>query len=269
MRFTPTALLGSQQLGTFNFQTPAGATTGTFSSGGIDYGFIKFPSGSYTFNVTTGAEVDLLVVGGGGAGIVTPDIGSKGAGGGGVLYAPSTRLYKGTYSVVVGGGAIPNQVQASGSSISAYGVSYTTTGGYGTGESGLPTTFPPGANSPNCSGAGGNRGFGGGGSSAASGSDAFCNPSNLGIGGNGGQGLTFNMDGTPNVYGSGGGGGGGTAIGASAGVGGTNAGNGGGRTTSVTSGVNGFGGGGGGEYAGNSGGAGSGGHGTVIIRYRI
>ena len=65
MRFTPTTFLGSQQLGKFGF-TANGGTIGTYSSGGVDYGYIQFASGSYTLNVTTGSVVDLLIVAGGG-----------------------------------------------------------------------------------------------------------------------------------------------------------------------------------------------------------
>ena len=268
MRFTPSAFLGSEQLGTFSFDTPAGATTGTFSSGGIDYNYLKFTSGSYTLNVTTGAEVDLLIVGGGAAGIVNGTAGSKGGGGGGVFVA-TTRLYKGTYNVSVGGGSIPD-ASASGSYISAYGLSYAAGGGASTGEQGSPNNYPPGSNGGACAG-GSNRGYGGGGGASASGSVGFCDGSNNGQGGNGGEGLTYNFDGTPSVYGSGGGGGGGTHVTSRGGVGGTNAGNGGIRPfgQGPTSAINGFGGGGGGESSSNSGGAGNGGHGIIIIRYTL
>lgn len=265
MRFTPFTFVGSQQLGTFGFEA-SGGTTGTFSSGGIDYSYLKFTSGSYTLNVTTGAEVDLLIVGGGAAGIVNGTAGSKGGGGGGV-YVATTRLYKGKYNVSVGGGSIPD-ASASGSYITAYGLSYAAGGGSRTGEQGSPNNYPPGSNGPVCSG-GADKGNGGGGGAAASGSNGFCSfPANRGQGGGGGEGLTYNFDGTPSVYGSGGGGGGGVGVGANGGGGGTNAGNGGGYSFGPTSAINGFGGGGGGEASSNTGGAGSGGHGVIIIRYR-
>jgi hypothetical protein len=97
------------------------------------------------------------------------------------------------------------------------------------------------------------------------GSDARCIPSSTG--GNGGEGLTYNMDGTASVYGSGGGGRGRATPGgfASGGSGGTNAGNGGSFVAAATSAIANFGGGGGGGY----GSVGNGGSGVVIIRYTI
>jgi hypothetical protein len=265
MRFTPFTFVGSQQLGTFNFDTPAGATTGTFSSGGVDYGYVKFTSGSYTLNVTTGAEIDMLIVGGGGGGRVDgTTVAGVGGGGGGVYYS-EIRLYKGNYNVFVGAGGAQNITGIS-SSISSYGIYYSAEGGNNVGTSGLPQSNSPGANSGNCGGSNNTAGGGGGGASAT-GSSAFCPPSNKPDGANGGEGLSYNMDGTPSVYGSGGGGGSAANAFAQGGIGGTNAGNGASYNTTATNAVNGFGGGGGGERAGNPGQAGSGGHGIIILRY--
>jgi len=267
MRFTPTAFYGSQ-LGQTLVATlsGAGATSGSFTSGGINYGYIKFTSGSYTLNVTTGAEIDMLIVGGGAGGSVISAQGSKGGGGGGV-YTTTTRLYKGSYSVLVGAGGSVNNNGIS-SSISAYGYNYYAEGGNSTGEQGIPIGYPAGMDGPVCSG-GLDFGHGGGGGAAASGSNGFCSGANVGQGGAGGEGLTYNFDGTPSVYGSGGGGGGGILVGGNGGAGGTNAGNGGGFSTGPTNAINGYGGGGGGEASTNTGGAGTGGHGIVIIRYRL
>jgi hypothetical protein len=266
MRFTPTTFIASEQLGTFEFNANGG-TTGTFTSGGIDYSFVKFTSGSYILNVTSGAEVDVLIVGGGAGGLQSLVAGSKGGGGGGV-YSSTIRLYKGTYNVNVGQGSLPD-ANGGNSFISAYGNVYLAGGGAGTGENAAPNNNPAGNDGPVCSG-GADRGFGGGGGALVSGSNGFCNDLNEGMGGAGGEGLTYNFDGTPSVYGSGGGGGGGTQISSRGGLGGTNAGNGGNRPfgEGPTNGVDGFGGGGGGESATNTGGAGRGGHGIVIIRYR-
>lgn len=252
MRFTPTAFFGGQ-LGPTFIATAQGASSGSFISGGIDYGFIKFSSGSYTLNVNSGAEVDLLLVGGGAAGDRT-------GGGGGGVFQSSTRLYKGTYTVIAGRGGTSGSLAVS-SSISANGIRYEALPGSITGSSGQPTSFAAGANS-DCGGS--NLAGGGGASAAQNGFNSTCTPSI--VGGNGGQGLTLNFDGTSSVYASGGGGRGRATAGglASGGAGGTNAGNGGSFVAAATSAINGFGGGGGGGYTS----VGSGGHGVVIIRYR-
>ena len=266
MRFTPFTFVGSQQFGTFAFDA-SGGTTGTFSSGGIDYNYLKFTAGSYTLNVTTGAEIDLLMVGGGGGGRIDGGtIAGQGGGGGGIYYS-ETRLYKGTYNVVVGTGGAQN-VSGISSSISSYGISYIAGGGSNLGTSGEPQSNSPGANTGNCGGGATSAGGGGGGASAT-GSSAFCPPSNIPNGANGAEGLTFNFDGTPSVYGSGGGGGSAFAPGGIGGIGGTNAGNGAGYSTFATNAINNFGGGGGGERAGNPAVAGSGGDGIIILRYTI
>ena len=249
MRFTPTAFIGSQA-GTLSF---IGGVSGSYTSGGINYGFNKFTT-SGTLTVGSNTDVDILVVGGGASG------GQTGGGGGGVLYN-SIRLYKGTYNVTVGGSVVSGSNGQS-SSIAAYGYNYLAMGGEAGGNSGQPTSNLPGA-SFSCGG--GNSPGGGGGSAATSGSDATCTPSS--IGGNGANGLTYNMDGTASVYGSGGGGRGRATPGgfASGGSGGTNAGSGGSFPAFATSAINGFGGGGGGSYDGRGGGA----SGVVIVRYRL
>ena len=130
------------------------------------------------------------------------------------------------------------------------------------GISGTPTAFSGGL-SLSCGGT--NAPGGGGGSSKQNGFDSACSPAI--VGGNGGEGLIFSLDGTPNVYGSGGGGRGRATAGgfASGGSGGTNAGNGGSFPAAATSATNGFGGGGGGGYTT----VGNGGSGTIIIRYKL
>jgi hypothetical protein len=264
MKFTPTSFL-SGQLGPTLIATTEGGTSGSFTSGGIDYGFIKFTTGSYTLNVSTGTDVSMLVVGGGGGGELTPDS-QVGGGGGGVFYT-DTRLYRGTYNIIVGaGGNSDNNGQSS--SITAYGYLYEAGGGFKAGTSGFPQSNAPGSNSGNCGGTGVNRGGGGGGGAAATGSSAIC-PGGRANGANGGQGLTYNMDGVASVYGSGGGGGSATGAFAQGGLGGTNAGNGASYNTDATNAINGFGGGGGGERAGNTGQSGKGGHGVVVIKYRL
>lgn len=247
MRFTPIAFLGSQ-VGTVS---ATGGTVGTYTSGGVNYKYHKFTSNG-SFAVTTGGDVEMLIVGAGAGGSRT------GGGGGGVNYV-STRIYKGTYNVIVGNGGAGN---GESSSFETNGLRYNALGGATTGSSGQPTAFAPGTDS-NCGGP--DLPGGGGGSSAQTGSNATCVPQ--ATGGNGGEGLTFDLDGTARVYGSGGGGRGRATPGgfASGGAGGTNAGSGGSFVAFATSGVNGFGGGGGGSY----GTVGNGGSGVVIIRYEI
>jgi hypothetical protein len=251
MRFTPTAFLGSQT-GNLNL---IGGVTGSFTSGGVNYAFNKFTS-SAELIIPSNIDATILVVAGGASG------GQSGGGGGGVLYT-ETRLYKGTYNVSVGLGGIGGNAGAS-SSISNTGFKYEALGGGSVtlGNSGKPTEFAAGA-SLSCGGT--NSPGGGGGSARVSGSDASCVPQ--ATGGNGFNGLTYNMDGTSSVYGSGGGGRGRATAGAgnTAGSSGLNAGAGGSFTQVAQDAVAGFGGGGGGAYAT----VGKGGSGVVIIRYTL
>lgn len=252
MRFTPFAFSGTQ---VGQFVSATGGTTGSYTSGSVTYKYHKFTTNG-TFNVAAGGSVEMLIVGGGAAGDRT------GGGGGGVLYL-SQRIYKGTYNVKVGSGGISGSITGSSSALSASGYLYEAFGGASTGSSGQPTYFTPGANT-NCGGD--NLPGGGGASAAANGFNATC--TNNDMGGNGAEGVTYNLDGTNRVYGSGGGGRGQATPGAFAdgGTGGTNAGNGGSYPQAATNATPNFGGGGGGGYNGV---VGTGGSGVVIIRYRI
>jgi hypothetical protein len=261
MRFTPTAIFGSS-VGSSLQAIATGAQSGSFISGGINYGFLEFQytTGSSTLTVATGANVDILLVGSG-AGAA----GQTGGGGGGVNVI-STRLLRGFYTISVGAGGA-RRGNGNPTSLTGYNINYIAGGGEG-GVSGLPTSNTFGASSGNCGG--GNTAGGGGGGASQTGSSAFCPPSNVPNGAAGGEGLTYNFDGTASVYGSGGGGGGDNSAFAGGGPGGTNAGNGASYNAAGTSAINGFGGGGGGERAGNfPSSGGTGGHGTIIIRYTI
>jgi hypothetical protein len=261
MRFTPTAFAGSS-VGVSLQGIAIGAQSGSFTSGGIDYGFFEFQysTSSLILEVSKGANVDILLVGGGSAGT-----GQTGGGGGGVNIV-STRLLRGIYDISVGRGGFSGSVATS-TSLTGYNINYTADGAQG-GKSGLPQDNVAGQSSPSCGGLYNTAGGGGGGASQT-GSSAFCPPSNVPDGANGGQGLTYNFDGTASVYGSGGGGGSAFNPFAGGGAGGTNAGNGASYNQNAQSGSNGFGGGGGGERANSPGSGGNGGHGTLIIRYRI
>lgn len=262
MRFTPTGFVGSQ-VGTLQFSA-IGGTSGTFTSGGINYGFIKFTTGSASLSVERGANVDILLVGGGAAGL-NQLAGQKGGGGGGVRVV-STRLLKGDYTINVGTGENTASI-ATPSSLKGYNIDYYASGALG-GISGDPQFTLPGGSTGNCGGLNNTAG-GGGGGALTTGSTAFCPDNNIPDGAAGGQGLTYNFDGTASVYGSGGGGGSAANPFAQGGVGGTNAGNGASYNSNAGNGINGFGGGGGGERSNTPGSGGNGGNGTIIIRYTL
>jgi len=77
--------------------------TGQYTSGGILYKYVTF-AGSGTLNVTKSGIADVLLIGGGGSGgSYSPSAGGGGAGGFNDM--PNTPLTKGSYAVVVGGGA--------------------------------------------------------------------------------------------------------------------------------------------------------------------
>jgi hypothetical protein len=50
MRFTPTAFMGSG-IGGQLIATAIGATSGSFTSGSTNYGYIKFETGSFNLNI--------------------------------------------------------------------------------------------------------------------------------------------------------------------------------------------------------------------------
>ena len=265
MRFTPTAFMGSG-IGSSLIATAIGATSGSFTSGSINYGFIKFTTGSFNLDIAGGANVDLLLVAGGGGGF-TGSLDAGNGGGGGGVNVVSARLLRGNYNVIVGEGGTANE-NGKPTALSAYNLNYFVSGGRADGTSGFPQFNAPGVSIGNC-GLSGTSAGGGGGSAAQTGSSAFCPGNNIPNGANGGQGLTYNFDGTPSVYGSGGGGGGGTRAFSGGGTGGTNAGNGAGYNTEATNATNGFGGGGGGDRAGNPNVGARGGNGVLIIRWQI
>lgn len=264
MRFTPTAFIGSA-IGGSLVATATGAESGSFTSGGINYGFFKFTTGSATLTISTGANLDILLVGGGGGGFTGSANAGNGGGGGGVNLV-STRLLRGSYTINVGTGGTPNE---NGQSTTLTGYNLVYTGGFGRadGVSGAPQSNINGDN-VSCAGLNNSAGGGGGGASQT-GSSAFCPGNNIPNGANGGEGLTYNFDGTASVYGSGGGGGSAANPFAQGGGGGTNAGNGASYNGNAGNAINGFGGGGGGDRAGNPNVGARGGNGTLIIRYTI
>jgi hypothetical protein len=254
-----------------------GGVTSTVTVDGIQYKVHTFVS-SGTFTVTTGGEVEYLIVAGGGGAPVSGDgnagIGAGGAGG--VLTGTST-FSTTAYTVVVGaGGANTTGNNSSLSSIIANGgglggVFNTVGGNGGSGGGGGGRNNTPGgvgtvgqgrnggaARGDNIGGA--SAGGGGGGAGAVGGAGT---PAQGGVGGIGTQ---SSINGTATYY-AGGGGGMANGTGGAGGLGG-----GGTGVSSTGSGTFAAGGAGvantgGGAGGGNAGGAG--GSGIVIIRYKL
>ncbi|RRO18532.1 glycine-rich domain-containing protein, partial [Mesohalobacter salilacus] len=272
---------------------------------GTDYVIHKFTTtGTSSFTPPSGiTEVDVLVVGGGGAGIENLSFsgaGGSGGGAGGYVFKTNFNItsFPSPINVVVGAGGLkranPNGTGVSNSGEDSNFGTITALGGggasmngqngniqaldggsgggsrdVGNAGSGLQPSQP--APSDGLGNDGGNTpsaslgtGAGGGGGAGSAGADGG-GPSN-GFGGNGGAGVQNNIDGTNNFYAGGGGGGGSqsSAIGlGGSGVGG----NGANDSTPATDGQPNTGGGGGGGN--NSQVAGNGGSGVVIVRYRL
>ncbi|WP_304441715.1 S-layer family protein [Limnohabitans sp. G3-2] len=268
----------------------AGSSTTTSAPSGLSFS-ISYSASTYTYTPTsTFTNAQILVVGGGAAGGSSNVPATGGGGGGGVVYVSSGTL-SGTYSVVVGnggsggggnGGSGGNSSLALASNPSGYvitangggggagsfgdsglaggsgGGGHWTTGNGGSATRGSVAGFTGATLSGNNGGASNRATTAGGGGGGASTAGAAGTTQSSGVGGNGGQGISYSITGSSVVYGSGGGGMGQT----SSGVGGTNAGNaatynGAGPGSGV---VNTGGGGGGGFNA-----AGSGGSGVVVV----
>lgn len=282
------------------FPTISGTTGGAIA--GTNERWIQFPySGGaatmdYTFTTTEPLYCNVLVVGGGGSGGLGH--GGGGGGAGAVIFAEKRLFPAGNFIVRVGRGAASNGNTGDDTSVSYNGVNIFLAkgggkgvnfnesdggaGGSGGGGSGDGTTRLGGVavstNIPaniygNNGGMGGfygtntQTGGGGGGAGSAGGSSCFTTAPRAGDGGNG---LSFNMTGTPSFFAAGGGGGGygGGTIG---GIGGSGIGGGGGNFTGGGGGAGstGSGGGGGGRstVSFNRFNGGPGGSGVVIIRY--
>ena len=269
----------------------------------IGYRVHKFLS-SNNFTITragsspTYANIEILMVAGGGSGGITqypgtPPGGIEGGGAGGLLYygTKTTKTANGpllttnitsTYAVVVGAGGTTGNAGSNTAflvnsnviyrAIGGGGGSYGKNGGSGGGAGGTGIT------GQGNSGGGSSQPFAGagGGGAGAAGSSGSVRPwpsypaFPQGVAGNGGNGLGYDIEGIQFVAGSpagipsttyyAGGGAGGTASGASAGSLGATGGTGGGGDT-ATAGAPGTGGGGGGGYSAQGGG------GVVIISY--
>jgi hypothetical protein len=274
------------QLGTTNVYSnsisASGGETGSFTSGSVVYKWHKFTDPTSSFEVVSenNASANILVVGGGAGG----DSLLRGPGGGGVLYSSSVVINSGSYTILVGrGGNNTGSVDANGqnSYITSSTLSLAAGGGYTRELAGTPATYAGQSGFPqnNLGGIGNypspsgyTRGGGGGGAGANG-----TNANTSGRAGSGGDGLSFNMTGTVILYGAGGGGGATDTLGGTRGGGGTTGGGFGNYFQSEpndlpdTNGLNYVGAAGGGGPTGSAGfgGASMGGHGVVIINYKI
>jgi hypothetical protein len=248
--------------------------------------------GTSSFQVLRGGEVEYLIVGGGGAG----GNNHAGGGGGGGLLEGVLSINSNNYSVIVGAGGQPHELNSTatsefndGGNSSVFGIP--AAGGGGGGHRNDSANTSPGRNGGSGGGGGGSQntfpdnripgsGIFGQGNSGGSAIDLYGGGGGgAGAEGNAGTGLAFpsgvggvgkssSITGTMVFYAGGGGGSSGSAsYKASGGAGGGGA-AGGAINDNGTAGTNGLGGGGGGGGAGGTPGS-AGGSGIVIIRYPI
>ena len=252
-----------------------GGTVTTVTDGGIRYRVHTFTTpGTHDFVVTSGGDVEYLIVGGGGGGGQNAGSDGGGGGGGGGVLSGDFAAAATTYPIVVGAGATG---RANGENSTAFGLSAVgggagaafnqanTSGGSGGGGCWSPQAGAAGTTGQGFSGGNGagapNYNAGGGGGAGGVGGSATSS----GNSGNGGAGFLSSITGTAVGYGGGGGGGSKNRNGSTAGTA-TDGGGNGGNNAVGQNGTDGRGGGGGGSAG--SGGATDGGDGIVIIRYR-
>ncbi|MBU2523167.1 MAG: hypothetical protein KKE23_02660, partial [Nanoarchaeota archaeon] len=254
-------------------------TGGTITRDG-NYTIHTFTSNG-NFSVTSGCDVEVLVVAGGGGG--GSNIGG-GGGGGGYIYNASYAVTAQSYEITVGTGGADYTQNGSSSTFSTIN---STGGGHGGGQ----TDSLSGADGGSGGGAaffgvvgtgiagqgydggmgytdGATYGIGGGGGGASAVGETVTSP--YPHGGDGGNGTASSISGTSAYYSGGGGGAGDTRVSKPGGTGGLGGGgNGGyGSATAPAGTPNTGGGGGGGRGSANSDGVGgAGGSGIVIIRY--
>lgn len=264
-------------IGSYVSNNGATATGGTITMN-ANYRIHTFTNNG-TFAVSNGSlNCDVLIVAGGGGGGGN----SGGGGGGGGVIITNIIVSAGSTNVTVGNGGVggtPNSKGTNGTN-SVFGslVAYGGGGGYSyNGQNGLPGGCGGGAGAQNGGGTGGagtnGQGFAGGnsgngnGASAGGGGAATVGSNYVSdtVAGNGGDGKSSSISGTPTQYGGGGGGGGNES--GTAGTGGAGGGGNGSVTAVGSNGVANTGGGGGGGGYGGSPAGGNGGSGIVIVRY--
>ena len=246
-------------------------------------------TGNGTFSVTSGGNIEVLVVAGGGGGAGgSPSNDGNGGGGAGGFLETTLDIVTGSYAVTVGAGGSGGAASAAspggdgGSSIfstltaiggggggSDTGTNNGRAGGSGGGASCSATGGTGGSAASGQGYAGGNAGAGGGpggGGGGGGGASAAGGTGGQSIaGGVGGAGRASSISGSSTLYA---GGGGGSSWTSSGGTGGTGGGGRGGSRTGAYSGIAGSVNTGGGGGAGTGGYAsGGGGSGIVIIRY--
>jgi hypothetical protein len=301
--FKPTGKIKFSALGSFVGKTSAGGIK--FSDFGqvpyMEGGEVSIVNGfrihtfkdvgTTTMNVVRGGNCEVLVVAGGGGG--GGGRGGGGGGAGGLVHRDAFTISTGNATVTVGGGGGGGAFDVTGtngsnsvfSTLTALGGggggANSNRNGLAGGSGGGRRVSDPGASGgagdqpSSASGGFGNaggpndfvtnggwRGSGGGGAGAPGASGVTT--------GNGGDGLSYDISGTPTFYA--GGGGGGTDTNYTRPIGGLGGGGNGGQSDNGLPGApNTGGGGGGGGYTGSSGGTevgGAGGSGIVIVRYR-
>jgi hypothetical protein len=254
---------------TFTATISAFSATGGTITNVNGYTIHTFTS-SGTFTILGNTTAEVLVVAGGGGGSTTTYCGGGGAGG--LLHTTSYSLTTGTINVTIGNGGSPGGGNGGNSvfgSLTAIG------GGYGGGPSQAGGAGGSGGGGGHAGAVGGagtaGQGYAGGTGYNASSASGGAGGGASGVGANGvvnsggshgGDGLQFDISGTPTYY-AGGGAGGVENGGYPSGTGGLGGGGRGrGASGAATSGTPNTGGGGGG------GGSGAGGSGIVIVRYQ-
>lgn len=282
------------------FKTTGSATGGTVSTAN-GYRIHSFTTvGSTNFVVTGALKLQVLVVGGGGAGASGYESGGGGAGG--AVFNSGLLISAGTYSATVGNGGagaviLPRGGQGASGTNSSF-LTLTGNGGGGGGNYGDIgegfTTRGTGGQAANggCGGGGGGNGDGGVAGTAGSGNQGYGGGTSTNYGGSGGGGMGSAGSNATTAAGAAGGlgltyqvgnqsylvcggGGGGSELGAAGGSGGSGIGGNGGvgnntpNGTAPTNGTVNTGSGGGGSYGytSQSHAGGNGGSGIVIIAY--
>jgi hypothetical protein len=241
-----------------------GGTITNYTLNGTNYTAHIFTTNG-TFAVSTGGEVEYLIVAGGGAG-GKASTSSGGGGAGGLIYS-NLSVIASNYTIIVGSGAVGRTTSGTGDSgsNSSFGAVIATGGGGGGGSSsaggnggsggGAQITYGTGIAGQGKDGGSGTGSYiGGGGGAGSKGTNGVT-----GAAGHGGLGLAYDLSGELLFYA---GGGGGCYSSGTSGNGGSGVGGNGGATPG--NGMNGRGGGGGGGGTTTSG---NGGSGIVIVRY--
>ena len=264
--------------------TTGSPTTGTVSSGGTTYNYYEW-TGDGSITLSEAGFADVLVVGGGGSGGGAGQNGAAGGGGGGggcfsqTIYMPAA-----THTVTVGAGGFADITNTTNNAGEPSGLGFAVAPGGG-GAGSYANNFGRKGNAGGSGGGGGGgpvapqgpggagittQGFDGGtgiGTSVGGGGAGSLEAGNTDGGGHGGDGASFDLNGTPTALGGGGNGGGVTvATTGGGGIGGASGGNNVGGTGSANTG-----GGGGGGHRSSSGDplGGNGGSGIVMIRVAV